>query len=120
MKHKELTNSELKFAEMIWASAPIASMDLVRLSEAEMGWKKSTTFTMVKILRDKGIIRNENAVISVEMSKDEYLETHSRRYVEDTFGGSLPRFLASFMGGGKLTDKQAGELMQLIEDFKER
>ena len=119
MKHKELTNSELKFAELIWANAPITSMELVRLSEAEMGWKKSTTFSILKILGEKGIIKHERPVVSVEMTKDEYLERHSRNYIEDTFGGSLPKFITSFMGRDRLSDNQAEELKRLIDDYKE-
>jgi len=119
MKQKELTNREMKFAEMIWERAPIASMELVRLAEIEMGWKKSTTFTMLKFLREKGIIENANAVVSVEMTKDEYLERHSRNYIEDTFGGSLPKFLTSFMGRDRLSDNQAEELKRLIDEYKE-
>ena len=119
MKYRELTNSELKFAELIWDRAPIASMELVRLSEAEMGWKKSTTFSMLKILYEKGIIKNENAVVSIVLTKEEYLAKHSRSYIEDTFGGSLPKFLTAFMSSEKLTDKQAEELMNLIAEHKE-
>ena len=119
MKHKELTNSEMKFAEMIWERAPIASMELVRLSEAAFGWKKSTTFTVLKTLREKGIIENKEAVVSLIMTKDEYLEGHSRNYIEDTFGGSLPKFLTSFMGYERMSDKQAEELKRLIDDYKE-
>ena len=119
MKHKELTNSELKFAELIWANAPIASMELVRLSETEMGWKKSTTFSMLKILYEKGIVKNESSVVSVVMTKDEYLARHSRHYIEDTFGGSLPKFLTSFMGRERLSDSQAEELKRLIDEYKE-
>ena len=119
MKHRELTNSELKFAELIWDNAPIGSMELVRLSEVKMEWKKSTTFSMLKILCEKGIIKNEQAVVSVLLSKDEYLKRHSRNYIEDAFGGSLPKFLATFMGSERLSDKQAEELKRLIDDYKE-
>ena len=119
MKRKELTDSELKFAELIWANAPIASMDLVRLSEAEMGWKKSTTFSMLKILGVKGIIKHERPLVSVVMTKDDYLERHCRNYIEDTFGGSLPKFLTSFMWHERMSDKQAEELKRLIDDYKE-
>ena len=119
MKHKDLTNSELKFAELIWEKAPIGSMELVRLSEKEMGWKKSTTFSMLKNLCEKGIFKNENAVVYALMTKDEFLARQSRRYVEDAFGGSLPRFITTFIGGERLTNKQAEELMRLIEEHKE-
>ena len=119
MRQKELTNSEMKFAEMIWERAPIASMELVRLSEAAFGWKKSTTFTVLKTLQKKGIIENKKAVVSIIMTRDEYLEGHSRNYIEDTFGGSLPKFLTTFMGRDRLSDDQAKELKRLIDEYKE-
>ena len=119
MKEYKLTSSEMKFAELIWANAPIASMELVKLSEKAMDWKKSTTFTVLKILCEKGIFVNEGAMVSAVLTKDEFLAKQSRRYVEDTFGGSLPRFFASFIGGDKLSDKQARELMRMIEEYRE-
>ena len=119
MKYYKLTNSEMKFAELIWANEPIASMELVKLSEQELGWKKSTTFTFLKTMCEKGIFINDNAMVSAVLSKDDLIGKQSRRYVEDTFGGSLPKFITSFMGGNKLSDKQAKELMRLIEAHKE-
>ena len=119
MGEYRLTRTETKFADLIWANAPIASMELVKLSEKEMCWKKSTTFTVLRTLCSKGIFKNEDAVISPILTKDEFIAKQSKRYVEDTFGGSLPRFISSFMGGEKLTDKQASELMRLIEEYKE-
>ena len=118
-KDYRLTSSETKFANLIWDNVPLASMELVRLSEKAMRWKKSTTFTVLKKLCEKGIFKNENAVVSAVLTRDEFLAKQSRSYVEDTFGGSLPRFITSFMGGGKLNDRQAEELMRLIEEHKE-
>ena len=120
MREYGLTRSETKFADLIWRSEPITSMDLVRLSEKEMDWKKSTTFTVLKKLCEKGIFRNECAVVTSVLTKDEFLAKQSQRYVEDSFGGSLPKFIAAFIGGDKLSDKQADELMRLIEEHKER
>jgi len=73
---------------------------------------------MLKRLYDRGIFKNENAIVSAAMSRDEFFAGQSRRYVEDTFGGSLPRFLASFISGKKLSDKQADELVRLINENK--
>ena len=81
MKRQELTNSELKFAELIWDNAPLATMELVRLSETAMGWKKSTIFSMLKILCEKGILKHEHPLVSVVMTKDEYLARQSRRII---------------------------------------
>lgn len=119
MKHYGLAQSEEKFAELIWMYEPINSGELVRLSEKEMGWKKSTTYTVLKKLCDKGIFQNENTIVTSQVKRDEFYAKQSRRFVEDTFGGSLPRFIASFMGGSKLTDRQAEELKRLIDQHKE-
>ena len=119
MKEYKLTESEEKFANIIWQNEPIASGDLVKLSEKEMNWKKSTTYTVLKKLCEKGIFRNENAVVSSIITKDEYRAKQSIRFVEDTFGGSLPRFLTAFIGAKKLSKNQAEELKKLIDEHKE-
>jgi BlaI family penicillinase repressor len=119
MKEYKLTESEEKFANIIWLNEPIASGDLVKLSEKEMNWKKSTTYTVLKKLCEKGIFKNENAVVSSLITKNEYYAKQSILFVEDTFGGSLPRFLTAFIGEKKLSKKQAEELKRLIDKHKE-
>lgn len=119
MKKYKLAESEEKFAELIWQNEPIASGDLVKLSEKEMSWKKSTTYTVLKKLCEKGIFQNENSVVSSLITRDEYYAKQSRSFVEDTFGGSLPKFLAAFIGGKKLSKHQAEELKKLIDEHKE-
>jgi len=119
MKEFELGEMESRFADLIWNNVPINSTELVRLSEEALNWKKSTTYTMLKRLCDRGIFKNENATVSAAISRDEFYAGQSRHYVEDTFGGSLPRFLASFIGGKKLSGKQADELVRLINEHKE-
>jgi len=119
MKVYKLTESEERFAELIWQNEPIGSGDLVRLCETEMNWKKSTTYTVLKKLCEKGIFKNENAVVSSLMTKDEYYSKQSIRFVEDTFGGSLPKFLTAFISGKKLSREQAEELKRLIDEHKD-
>lgn len=119
MKKYKLTESEEKFAELIWDEEPLGSGELVKLCEREMNWKKSTIYTVLKKLCDKNIFKNENAIVSSVISKDEYYANQSIRFVEDTFGGSLPKFLTAFIGGKKLSEKQAQELKQLIDEHKE-
>ena len=119
MKAYKLTDSEEKFAGLIWQNEPIGSGDLVKLCEKEMNWKKSTTYTVLKKLCEKGIFQNENAVVSSLIRMDEYYAKQSIRFVEDTFGGSLPKFLTAFIGGRKLSEHQAEELKRLIDEHKE-
>jgi predicted transcriptional regulator len=119
MSDYKLTQTESKFADIIWDNQPLSSPELVRLSERDMNWKKSTTYTVLKKLCDKGIFKNENAQVSAVMTKDEFYSECSRRYVEDAFGGSLPKFLAAFMSGGRLSQKRAEELKRLIDAYRE-
>ncbi len=116
MKEYRLSQSETRFAEMIWQHEPIGSGELVKLCEKEMEWKKSTTYTVLKNLCEKGIFQNQNAVVTSLLKKDEFYAKQSRRFVEDTFGGSLPKFLTAFIGGKKLSDRQAEELKKLIDE----
>jgi BlaI family transcriptional regulator, penicillinase repressor len=118
MKDYKLTESEEKFADLIWQNEPIASGDLVKLCEREMKWKKSTTYTVLKKLCEKGIFQNENAIVSSLITKDDYCAKQSIRFVEDTFGGSLPKFLTAFIGGRKLSKHQVEELKRLIDEHK--
>lgn len=117
-KYMNLTAAEEKLAELIWRDAPLSSPALVALAEREMEWKKSTTYTVLKKLCDKGVFKNENANISVVLTGEELIAHQSRRYVEDTFGGSLPSFIASFIGGKKLSSAQAAELRRLIDEHE--
>ncbi|MFZ7102385.1 MAG: BlaI/MecI/CopY family transcriptional regulator [Peptococcaceae bacterium] len=117
-KNVNLTEAEEKLAALIWQDAPLTSPDLVALAKREMDWKKSTTYTVLKKLCDKGVFKNENANVSVILTRDEQIARQSRRYVEDTFGGSLPKFITSFFGGKKLTPEQAAELKRLIEEHE--
>ena len=119
MKYYKLAETEEKFAELIWQNEPIGSGDLVKLSEKEMNWKKSTTYTVLKKLCEKGIFQNEEAVVSSLMTRDEYYARQSIRFVEDTFGGSLPKFLTAFISGRRLSKQQAEELKRLIDEHKE-
>ena len=118
VKNIALTTAEEKLAALIWRDAPLTSPDLVALAEREMEWKKSTTYTVLKKLCDKGVFKNENANVSVLLTRDEQIARQSRRYVEDTFGGSLPKFITSFFDGRKLTSEQATELKRLIEEYE--
>ena len=119
VKDITLTTAEEKLAVLIWQNAPLSSPDLVALVQREMNWKKSTTYTVLKKLCDKGVFKNENANVSVVLTQDEQTARQSRRYVEDTFGGSLPKFITSFFSGRKLTPEQAAELKRLIEEHEE-
>ena len=113
-----LTTAEDKLAVLIWREAPLTSVELTQIANREMAWKRTTTYTVLKKLCDKGVFKNENANVSVVLTRDELIAHQSRRYVEDTFGGSLPKFITSFFGGREISEAQAAELKRLIDEHK--
>ncbi|MDD2573778.1 MAG: BlaI/MecI/CopY family transcriptional regulator [Bacillota bacterium] len=118
MKGYKLTDTEAKFADIIWANGPIPSGDLVKLCEVELDWKKSTTYTMLKRLENKGFFKNRNSVVSALVKKDEFYAGQSKQFVEETFDGSLPRFLAAFTRSKRLSDREIDELQRLIDEHR--
>jgi BlaI family penicillinase repressor len=109
---------ETKFAELIWDNEPINSGELVRLCEKEFGWKKSTTYTMLRRLCERGLFQNTDAVVSSIITRQDFLALQSEQFVEETFDGSLPLFLAAFSRRKKLTEKEISELQKLINEFR--
>lgn len=107
---------ETKFAELIWDNEPILSGELVRLCEKELSWKKSTTYTMLKRLCQRKIFQNNGGTVSSLMSKEEFQGLQSEKFVEETFDGSLPKFLAAFTIRKTLSDKEINELQKLIDE----
>ena len=119
MKEYKLAEGEMRFTEVIWENEPIKSSELVAICEGKFNWKKSTTYTVLKKLCLRGILQNNNSIVTSLISKDEYFKFKSEEFVYDTFGGSLPKFLAAFMGNKKLSKNQADELKRLIESYEE-
>lgn len=115
----KLTETELKFSEIIWGNAPIASGELVKLCEEQFKWKKSTTYTMLKKLIEKGIFVNSEGIVKSILNKDEFFAVQSNSIVEESFGGSLPKFITAFTSKKKLSKKEIAELEQMINSFKE-
>ncbi|MDR0936289.1 MAG: BlaI/MecI/CopY family transcriptional regulator [Oscillospiraceae bacterium] len=114
-----LAEAESRFADIIWANAPIHSPKLAEIAEREMKWKRTTTYTVLKKLCDRGIFRNEYALVTALMTRDEFYAGQSVKYVDDTYGGSLPKFIAAFVNGRKLTERQADEIQRLIDNYRE-
>jgi len=119
MEMKKLTASEAKFADIIWAHAPLTSMELAQLAETEMCWKKTTAYTVLATLCKKGLFSNENTVVSVVLTKDAYNARQSETHVEETYGGSLPKFLSAFIQRKKLSREQVEEIRRLIDGYEE-
>ena len=114
-----LSQAELKLAEIIWANNPIPTPELSEIAERTLGWKKTTTYTFLKRMADKGVVKRNNATVTALITRDEFFSGQSRNFVANTFDGSLPMFITSFYGGRKLTAAQAAELKHLIEEHQE-
>ncbi len=114
MSDYKLGVMELRFADLIWTHAPIASGDLVKLCSQELEWKKSTTYTMLKRLCDRGIFQNVDHQISPILSRQAFQALQSEEFIEETFDGSLPQFLTAFASRRRLTEEEIAELQALI------
>ncbi|RVU55515.1 BlaI/MecI/CopY family transcriptional regulator [Anaerosphaera multitolerans] len=109
---------EMRFAELIWENEPVGSGELVKLCQSEFNWKKSTTYTMLKRLIEKGIFKNEKSVVSALISKEEFKANQSEQFIEETFEGSLPKFLTAFTSKNKLTEREIAEIQKFIDESR--
>lgn len=113
-----IADSEYRFMQVVWEAAPVGSGRLVELCNEKLGWKKSTTYTVLKKMCLKGLLQNEKSVVSVVVPRELVDNQAAEQFVDRTFGGSLPGFLAAFMGSKKLSDAEAEELKHLIDEHK--
>ena len=119
MEEIRLCDSEYRFLQVVWAAAPVPSGQLAELCRQQLGWKKSTVYTVLKKMCEKGLLQNENAVVTVLVPRERVTAAEAEQFVDRTFGGSLPGFLAAFMSGKKLTAREAEEVKQLIDRYRE-
>ena len=110
--------AESQFADIIWANEPVASGELSKAAESKLKWKKTTSFTVLKRLCDRGLFQNQNGIVTSLISREEYYARHSERYVQETFGGSLPAFFAAFGTRKKLSEQEVEEMKRLIDEMR--
>ena len=108
---------EAKFADLIWSNEPLSSAELVKLAAQELDWKKSTTYTVLRRLCEKGIFQNEDGTVTSKISKREFYAVQSEQFVDETFDGSLPAFLAAFTTRKALTAAEIAEIQQMIDSY---
>ena len=118
MNDKKMGLLESKFADFIWNNEPIASGQLVRMAEKELSWKSSTSYTVLKRLCERGIFQNQGGTVTSLISRDEYYALQSERFVEETFDGSLPAFLAAFGTRKRMSDAEIEDLKKIIDGFR--
>jgi len=118
MSDLKMGTAEARFADVIWRNEPITSGQLAKIGATDFNWKKTTSHTVLKRLCERGLFQNEGGTVTSLISRDEYYARHSEQYVEETFGGSLPAFLAAFGTRKKLSDKEIEELQKVIEGMR--
>ncbi|MDE7254408.1 MAG: BlaI/MecI/CopY family transcriptional regulator [Acetatifactor sp.] len=118
MQEIQLGVIEARYADMIWEREPVTSSELVKLTAVEFNWKRTTAHNVLRRLCDKGLFRNDNGMVTAVISREEFYSLQSRKYVEDSFEGSLPAFIAAFTKGKSLTEEEAEEIYQLIDKAK--
>ena len=120
METPKIFDSELRFCEILWEHQPVRSSELAHLCTEKLGWKKSTTYTVIKRLKERGVVQTEDAVVTALVSRDQVQRAESRAFVERNFSGSLPGFLNAFVGGRGLSAEEADELRRMIADLEEK
>ena len=109
---------ESRFADIVWERAPLSTSELIKLCEAKFDWKRTTTYTVLKRLSERGIFKNDNGTVTVLISKNEFYSMQSEKVVKESFGGSLPAFVAAFTSRQDLSDDEIEEIRSIIDNMK--
>lgn len=118
MAEYKLGEVESVFADIIWNNEPLSSRRLAELAEERLNWKRTTTYTILKRLCDRELFQNNNGTVTSRVSREEFYARQSEQFVEDTFQGSLPAFLAAFGSRKKLSDEEIDELQKIIDSMR--
>ena len=116
MEEIKVYDAEYKFMDIVWKHSPVKSTTLVELSRQKLGWKKSTTYTVIKRLSDRGIIENKDAMVYALVDREQVLRAESEEHINKFYDGSLKLFLTTFLKKEKLSDEEISELKKIIEE----
>ena len=119
MEDTKLGLVESRFADIVWANAPLSTRALVEICEKELNWKRTTTYTVLKKLCERGIFQTENSIVTVIISKADFYAMQGERLIEESYGGSLPAFLAAFTSRKQLTGEEIAEIRRMIDAYEE-
>ena len=114
-----LTLADHRLLDLVWQAEPVSSPQLCKLAEEALGWKRTTTYTVIKRLTDRGVVKTEDATVTALVGREDVQRAESRAFVQRNFSGSLPGFLNAFVGGKGLTAAEADELRRMIDQFEE-
>jgi len=115
----KLSQADYRLLSIIWHDEPIASPELCKLAESQLGWKRTTTYTVLKRLCDKDFAQNVNTIVTSLWSREQVQRYESRQVLEQSFDGSLPQFITAFLGDKKINDQEAEQLKSLIDKYRE-
>ena len=118
MKTPKIFESEYRFCLILWEHEPIKSSELVNLCNVQLGWKPTTTYTVIKRLSERGVLKNENTIVSSLVTKDDVQAAEMDELVEKTFEGSLPAFIAAFTKHRKISEKDIDAIQQMIDNYR--
>lgn len=118
METPKIFESEYRFCLILWEHEPIKSKELVRLCQEQLGWKATTTYTVIKRLSERGVVKNENTIVTSLISKDQAQQAEIDQLVEKTFEGSLPAFLAAFTRRRQLSDREIDAMQAMIDAYR--
>ena len=118
MNVPKIFESEYRFCLLLWEHEPINSTKLAALCKEQLGWSKATTYTVIRRLAERGVLKNENATVTSLVSKEDVQEFELDQLVEKTFEGSLPVFIAAFSRSKKLSQEEIAQLQELIDNYK--
>ena len=119
MNTPKIFESEYRFCLIMWDNEPVNSTELVKLCKDQLGWSKATTYTVIRRLAERGVLKNENAMVTSLVSKEEAQASRLNEMVEETFEGSMPAFIAAFSRSKKLSRQEVDQLKQLIDSYEE-
>ena len=119
MEAPKIFESEYRFCLILWDNEPVSSGKLVQLAKEALGWSKATTYTVIRRLSERGVLKNENTIVTSLISKEEAQKSRLEEMVEETFDGSMPAFIAAFSKTKRLTRQEVDQLKALIDSFEE-
>ncbi len=115
-----LSNADQRLLSIVWEAQPIPSPALCKLALERLGWKRTTTYTVLRRLCDKGILQNQDTVVTALVEQQQVQQAQGRQVLEQNFSGSLPQFVAAFLNSGSLSEQEAREIQRMLDDYRKR
>jgi predicted transcriptional regulator len=115
-----LSNADFRLLSLVWEHGPISSPELCKIAEQALGWKRTTTYTVIKRLSDKGCLLNENTIVSTLVTREQVQQREGRQVLDRRFGGSLPQFVAAFLDSGTVSEAEAREIQRMLDEYRRK